>query len=78
MVSYIFLSLFQSRCYFKQKFKELALKDKIWKTTIISIVPAFNRKNANVYDLLGFKPIIHWSGSHFDTSLKCNLLLNNL
>ena len=76
--SYIFPSLFQSKCYFKQKFKGLALNDKIWKTTIASIVPTFYRKNANVYDLLGSKPIIHWSRSHFDTSFKCNLLLNNL
>ena len=35
-------------------------------------------KDRNAYNWLTSKPTIYWSRSHFDTSFKCDMLLNNL
>ena len=70
---------------FKQNFKGLTLKDRVWKVVITSNVPTFNRQmewmneeDRNTYNWLASKLAINWSRSHFGTSFKYDMLLKNL
>ena len=35
-------------------------------------------KDRDAYNWLASKSVVHWSRSHFGTSFKCDILLNNL
>ena len=59
---------------FNQKFKGLALKDRVWKTTIALNIPTFSRhmewmkeEKRNVYNWLASNLVVYWLRSHFGT-----------
>ncbi|KAI5321464.1 hypothetical protein L3X38_030535 [Prunus dulcis] len=68
-------------------FKAKNLKDKFWEASYATTVPHFTRAmedlkklSKDAYEWLTTldKPQGHWSKSHFNTHLKCDMLLNNL
>ncbi|KAI8572928.1 hypothetical protein RHMOL_Rhmol01G0239000 [Rhododendron molle] len=70
---------------FKGEFKELVLKEMLWKaaraTTMATFTKAMQEMKSvdpKAYERLNARPAIKWSRSHFDTFPKCDILLNNL
>ncbi|CAL8095357.1 unnamed protein product [Prunus armeniaca] len=68
-------------------FKAKSLRDKFWEASYATTVPYFTRAmedlkklSNDAYEWLTSpdKPPRHWSKSHFNTHLKCDMLLNNL
>ncbi|CAL9007887.1 unnamed protein product [Prunus brigantina] len=68
-------------------FKAKSLRDKFWEASYATTVPHFTRAMKDLKKLLNDayewltnpdKPPRHWSKSHFNTHLKCDMLLNNL
>ncbi|CAL2233963.1 unnamed protein product [Prunus armeniaca] len=68
-------------------FKAKSLRDKFWEASYATTVPHFTRAiedlkklSNDAYEWLTSpdKPPRHWSKSHFNTHLKCDMLLNNL
>ncbi|CAL8998312.1 unnamed protein product [Prunus brigantina] len=68
-------------------FKAKSLRDKFWEASYATTVPHFTRAmedlkklSKDAYEWLTSpdKPPRHWSKSHFNTHLKCDMLLNNL
>ncbi|XP_020411996.1 uncharacterized protein LOC18788539 [Prunus persica] len=68
-------------------FKAKSLRDKFWEASYATTVPHFTRamedlkklsKDAYEWLTTPDKPPRHWSKSHFNTHLKCDMLLNNL
>ncbi|ONH94772.1 hypothetical protein PRUPE_7G029200 [Prunus persica] len=70
---------------FSLVYKEKILKDAMWRAAFATTVPEFRRVmevlrtlDGEAYTLLTERPPRHWSRSHFNTTLKCPILLNNL
>ncbi|XP_068331459.1 uncharacterized protein [Pyrus communis] len=70
---------------FRNLFKGKTLKDALWSVARTTTVPYFKKAMENLkkldeklYDWLVKLPAHHWSKSHFETHLKCDMLLNNL
>ncbi|CAB4288031.1 unnamed protein product [Prunus armeniaca] len=72
---------------FSLVFKGKLLKDAMWRAAFATTVPKFMRAMELLRTLDGEaytrltapeRPPRHWSRSHFNTSLKCPILLNNL
>lgn len=70
---------------FQTKHKGLQLKDSLWRVVLGTSVVNFNNEmkklkacNLVVYDWMRERPPMNWAGSHFNTWIKCDLLLNNL
>ncbi|KAG8370535.1 hypothetical protein BUALT_Bualt14G0127100 [Buddleja alternifolia] len=70
---------------FKKEHSGLALKDRVWNLARASTINQFNFQMDSLKDLdegahqwLSEVLPTHWSRSHFRTSPKCDILLNNL
>ncbi|CAL9014117.1 unnamed protein product [Prunus brigantina] len=73
--------------YFSLVYKGKILKDAMWRAAFATTVPEFRRAievsrtldgEACTWLTTPERPPRHWSWSHFNTTLKCPILLNNL